>query len=319
MEKCLIFNTDKDYVRTKNFIKYTKEIFEHKVINSKSRAGKIISLFKSRGCWAYVPNLDPILAVMSKIARVNLISDILEPYPEMQAGILKRAFYSLLERISIKNSHLTIAVTKEEEENLGEKYNIKNIMTVRNFPDLDDFKPCKGKFSNFSIVYFGLYALSRDLTNATKAIKELQKKYAIDFHVIGDEKLLGQTLCRYKYHGWLNHEKSSEIIGRCHLGISPYENNEHCNLTLQNKAFQYAACNVVPLSTDLKPLKKYKKIVKLADNTAEGWKKNIEKAYFSWLRGRTRFNQREELIQRKWNAENEWQKLKHFICKFTQF
>jgi hypothetical protein len=319
--KCLIFNTEKDYVRTKNFIKYTGGLFEHEFYETKtkipflSQLNKFIKLSKlKKNNWVYVPNLDPILVLMCRILNIRAISDILEPHPEMHKGV-SRAFFSILERIAVKNSAIVLAVTREETENLKNKYKTNNLLTIRNFPDIGDFKPTRTKFKDFSIVYFGVCMPSRDLTNATKAIDNLQKEHKIKFHIIGDKKLLSQTFCKYKYHGWLDHEKSSDIIGKCYVGISPYENNGHCNLTLQNKAFQYAACNTIPLSTNLGPLQKYKEAVLTTDNSVKGWQKEIEKLYSLWEKRKLKFNQREIILKNNWAAENEWKKLGLFLIK----
>jgi hypothetical protein len=315
MERCLIFNTDKDYVRTKNFIKYTDNIFNHKIMAEKSRILKILNVFRirKRG-WVYIPNFDPILLFFCNLFGVKSISDIMEPFPEAYSGI-KGKFNGILERFAVKNSCLALTVTGEETENLMRKYKTNNLLTIRNFPDIDDFKPSKTKFKDFSIVYFGVCMPSRDLTNATKAINELQKNYKIDFHIIGDKKLISQTFCKYNYHGWLEHDKSSKIMGKCHTGISPYEYNKHCNLTLQNKAFQYAACNVIPLSTNLKPLQKYKAAIKTTENSIEEWEKAIEKLYYLWKKNKLKFNQRKIILKNKWIAENEWKKLGVFLEK----
>jgi len=310
MEKCLIFNTEKDYVRTKNFIRFTDDIFNHKIVAGKSGILKILNVFRIRKKgWAYIPNFDPLLIFFCRLFGVKTISDILEPFPEM-SSFYQKIFQRILERIAVKNSSLVLAVTEEETENLKRKYSANNIVTVRNFPDLDDFKPAKIKFKEFSIVYFGVCMPSRDLTNATKAIANLQKEHKLDFHVIGNKNLLSQTFCEYKYHGWLNHEKSANIIGKCHVGIAPYENNLHCNLTLQNKSFQYAACNTLPLSTNLKPLQKYKDIIRTTGNSIEEWQKKIEKVYYLWKKKKIKFNQRNTLIKNKWTAEDEWKNLK---------
>ena len=316
MEKCLIFNTKKDYVRTKNFIRFTDSIFNHKIVTEKSRILKILEVFRIRkDGWAYIPNFDPLLIFFCRLFGVKAIADILEPFPEMQDSSANRLFQNLFERIAVKNSSLVLTVTEEETDNLKQKYKTNNLLTIRNFPDINDFKPTKTKFKDFSIVYFGVCMPSRNLTNATKAIARLQERYKIDFQVIGDKNLLSQVFCKYKYHGWLNHEKSSKIIGKCHIGIAPYENNIHCNLTLQNKAFQYAACNTIPLSTDLRPLHKYNLIIKTADNSIEGWQKEIGRLYDLWEQNRLKFNQRKIILRNKWIAEDEWKKLEIFLKK----
>jgi len=316
MEKCLIFNTEKDYVRTKNFIRFTGGIFSHKIVTDRSRILKILNIFRIRkNGWAYITNFDPIVLLVCRLFGVKTISDILEPFPEMSDSLFQRIFQSILERVAVKNSSLVLAVTEEEAKNLKRKYNPGNILTIRNFPDINEFKPSKSKFKNFSIVYFGVCMPSRDLTNATKAISNLQKEHKINFNIIGDKKLASQTFCKCKYHGWLNHEKSSGIIGKSHIGIAPYENNAHCNLTLQNKAFQYAACNTIPLSTNLKPLQKYKEIIRTTENSVKGWQKEIENLYVLWGRNKLKFNQRKILISNDWTAEDEWEKLDSFLKK----
>ena|GEM_PF-5257939 len=314
MHKCLIFNTEKDYVRTKNFVKYTKDLFEHEFVSPKSRLHKILSL--KRNCWAYMPNFDPILLRMCNLLNVKVISDILEPHPEMHSSFILKKFYGLLEKDSVKRSNIVLTVAEEETANLKKKYNAKNIFTIRNFPELFDFKPSKRKFRRFIIIYFGVYAPSRNLKNVTKAIAKLQKEHEIDFLVIGDKRLLSQVHCNHRYFGWLNHNKASNLIGKSHIGICPYENSLHCNLTLQNKAFQYAACNTFPLSTSLKPLRNYKKLIGLVkDNSIENWYGEIKTVYFSWKNKKLKFNQREILIENKWVAKDEWSKLNEIIGK----
>ena len=68
MEKCLIFNTERDYVRTKNFIRFTDNLFNHKIVADKSKILKILKVFRIRKKgWAYIPNFDPLLIFFCRL------------------------------------------------------------------------------------------------------------------------------------------------------------------------------------------------------------------------------------------------------------
>ena len=319
MKKCTIFGSNPEYVRTANFLKYTKSVFKHVCptpfgerifgLRQLNKIRKIRTLARKNllGEYVYIQGLDPILLSMCRRYGIKVITDVLEPFPEAEG--YRRSFYlSMIEKYVVSNSDLVLTVCDEEKYNLVRKYGHKNIVTVKNFADIDVYKPTRSKFNDFSIVYFGSFRPSRSLEYVTLAIAQLQKEFNIEFHVIGPEELSSQIKCSIVYHGYLDRRSAAKIIGRCQVGIAPYVNNLHCNLTLQNKSFEYAACNTLPISTKLEPLKKYSKLIDLVQNTEESWYRKLLDSYWSWNSEKMRFNQREVLIKNKWTAKDEWDK-----------
>ena len=344
---CLVLNMDKEYVRTSNFVKFTADFFDHTFMEDCLQALEGEKTFRHRMRYlpnkniigrqilklydfyrlkkedmlvefAYIANLDPVLVKLCNINNIKIISDIMEPFPEAYSvNRIHHLYLRNIEKYVTKNSDIVLAVTEEETENLKNRYKLDNIYTIRNFPDRDVFKPTNNKkFDEFSVVYFGIFAQSRDLGLVTKAISKLQKEnYNIRFHIIGPKELLSQVHCDHIYHGWLNNETAAKIISRCHVGVAIYMNTLHGNLTLQNKSFQYAACNVIPISTELKPLYKYRDLIELVlDNDVHEWYKKIIKHYTMWKNENLVFNQREILIRNNWVAQVEWEKLRVVLC-----
>ncbi|EKQ54490.1 MAG: hypothetical protein B655_0744 [Methanobacterium sp. Maddingley MBC34] len=340
LSHCTILNLDPDYVRTRNFINNTSSFLDHEIgedllytqrkpnwffvggtfpFNQIKKAYEVHKLnqLKVLGDYVYL-GFDPITLRSIKFinGKSKIISDLLEPYPEAYGtNPIYKAYFSKVERFIVKNSQIVLSVTEEETQNLEKKYGMGNIHTIRNFPDTDVFKSSPGKFENFSIVYFGISCPSRDLHPVEEAIALLQKNYtSIDYHIIGPPELDKKSGINCIYHGWLDDEEAANIIGQCHLGIAPYNQNLHTQLTLQNKSFQYAACDVLPLSTHLKPLNKYQELIKLVEaNSSDYWYVELEKLYNSWQKGKLQFKQREILIKNGWTAQDEWKKLKFLL------
>lgn len=333
--QCLVLKMDKNYVRTNNFVKFTVDLFDHTFMEDCLQAtfSQVIHLLnrdiiglkqllkiynfyklKNEGMlkeFVYI-GFDPIVVKLCNMNNIKIIADILEPFPEaFSANLLHRLYLNYMEKYITKNSDIVLTVTEEETENLKNKYKLDNVYTIRNFPDMGVFKKTNNKYSEFSIVYFGIFGQYRDLGPVTKAISNLQKENTdVHFHIIGHKELLSQVHCDCIYHGWLNNENAVEIISRCHVGIAPYESALHTNLTLQNKSFQYAACNVIPISTDLKPLHKYRGLIELVQNNdTYEWYKKIVKYYEMWKNENLIFNQRDILIKNNWTANAEWKKL----------
>lgn len=178
-------------------------------------------------------------------------------------GFIKKG--SLFEKVSRKYEKICyktcdgITVTTEEIKNtISKTYNISKdkIKVIPNGVDIKTYKPVKEKKRR--IIYSGNIGHAQDLEKVILAVKEINKKYPIQFYLVGDgdikrdlEKFLKKEGLDniVIFTGLLPRGKIPELIAESTIGVAPLKNLDTLKYAIPTKVYEYMSCGIPFIGT----------------------------------------------------------------------
>jgi glycosyltransferase involved in cell wall biosynthesis len=245
---------------------------------------------QARADVVFVRDLPLALAALraAEAAGLPLLVDMAENHPAMWRTVNKLyprqvssrfmknpAVGRWMERQVVPRADMILCVVPEMREHLlrlGARP--ERIRVVSNTPELEQvdgpalsqndyrFPPRSGAY--LEIAYVGFVDRSRGLQNILRAMARLGEAHPVPrLHIMGagdylrelqelasDLGLSERVFC----HGWVDHEHLPSLIRRTDAGVIPHLRTEHTDTTVPNKLFDYMACGLPVLVSDLRPV-----------------------------------------------------------------
>jgi len=259
-------------------------IIIHDAGASSSRLGRILSapfrvlrkafFINADAYQIHDPELLPIAILLKLITRKPVIYDVHESYSDFilhkdylsktQRFILSNAIY-VIEKIALKVLDTGIAATEHISEQLGE------LPIIHNYPLLTEWNSIPeddSRFESRNICYIGSITEERGIKTLIEAIEDID----CTFHLAGsyepatyrDELLKLPGFSKVVEHGYVDREKSAQIMGESALGIVLLAHKPNNFYSLSTKMFEYMASGLPLMVSDL-PLN-----VKMLDTSQAG-------------------------------------------------
>jgi glycosyltransferase involved in cell wall biosynthesis len=230
---------------------------------------------------------------------------------------IRKHFAGLLETYCARRADLVTVVTEPNRRRLmGLGVAPERLIVVSNTPPLALVQPAKnldvghargpssrGSNANGKVqfVFAGLLSKVRGLDRVLYAIQQLRaKSNGLHLNIIGDgperENLL--RLCDQlalssfvTFHGWIPMPRLLQQISEYDVGIIPHLINGFTNTTIPNKLFDFMACGLPLLTTDMVPCRE------VVDSARCGWTCMDNAASFAATLGEILQLPREELVR----------------------
>ena len=229
------------------------------------------------------PFLIPLASIFKKQAKTKIIYDPAEDWGNMVKELssfhwLKNwgtLFYiKWIESIYAKSIDLVITT-----DNWLETFYSKKFKTVQlfNYPNYSLFNEHLSKCNNYSLVYHGQLIKERgvfDLIHATHILVNQFPK--IELNLIGwftknkeeiEAKQLVKSLNISKHVNFINlveHTKIPKLLSQNTIGVVPLQNIKKFQHNMPTKVFEYIACGLHVVSSNLKPTMELKNSKKWA-------------------------------------------------------
>ena len=215
-------------------------------------------------------DLDTLLAgyLAKRKTGKHLVYDFHELYTEQQHKIWKtvfwRAYYSLLERLLIKQTQLKMTVCDSLAEWVGQRYGARGIITVMNVPQACDSqriqpKQCREKI----IIYQGHYFRDRGLEQLIESARYLHEgKIVLRGDGYLEEHLRNLVLEKGVQDKvvFASPVPMTELVrtaGEADIGVAPFiPVCLNTRLCLPNKLFEYMMAGLAILGSDLPELRR---------------------------------------------------------------
>lgn len=215
--------------------------------------------------------------LLKLVKRNKLIYDAHEHYPSLISDDrlfptfskkLINTFVDFSEKSLCKLADSIITVNYSLESRFD---GIKKTTILFNVPMLDIFMSSNTKKENRRIVYAGNVNKKRGLDILLTAIPEVKNRFSdVKLLIVGkildtmefekwvysyvDEHTLTQN---FKITGWIPHEQVVEFIQKSDMGIILFQPTYYNNIIgLPNKLFEYMACGIPVIGSDLPEIRK---------------------------------------------------------------
>ncbi len=227
--------------------------------------------------------LAPIALKIGKKYNIPVIADIAEHYPAMIKELPHRygknlisrfllyrlKWFDFIEKITIVNSDFVFVVTKEQKERFVSSYGVKpdKIAVVSNTPDIkpEELTPKEKKTDEtVKIIYTGkLEAEFRGIEIMLEAAAKLAEA-PVEFIIAGygdalkvlEQKAKDLNHNNVRFTGGFDSNMLYGLIKEADIGIVPHLKSDLTDYTLPNKLFDYMACALPVISSDLEPVKR---------------------------------------------------------------
>jgi glycosyltransferase involved in cell wall biosynthesis len=226
-----------------------------------------------------------VLAV-GRLARIPVIADLAEPYPDSLRSqrqfqprslvdrVVRNPFLAdQVERLVVRGIHRALVVCPEagwrlERQGLA----VGGWTEVGNTVMLDRFVPrgqampeFDGLEGRFLLLFSGLLAGDRGLDLALQALARLRLTHPGRFVLVlvGEGPVRRQLEAQVqalgldgdvRFTGWIDHERLPDVIARASIGILPFRSCAHINSTLANKLFEYMTLGLPVIASDVPPM-----------------------------------------------------------------
>lgn len=214
-------------------------------------------------------NTLPIACRISGLNRSKLIYDTHELATREFEDSLKWKLMLLpliktIERKYIKKADLVSSVTPMITNEIKEKYNLKNVISVKNIPrlrKLDNLIQVEAKYP-LRIYHHGVYIKSRDIESFIEAVIYFKDKYELYVRLVGDTTELRKKYSNSENVFFLEPVSSNEVLRSCtsyHIGMpSVYPANKNYEYCLPNKFYEYVLAGLpVIISAENIVMKEY--------------------------------------------------------------
>jgi len=225
--------------------------------------------------------LAPLAVQIGRRAGIPVVIDMAENHPAMWRNVVLNDPWRLpslvlknprvaawMEGYAVRRADGVFVVVEEMRERLV-RLGVApgRIAVVSNTPRLRDIRRGAGSApaaGPLSLVYVGCVTLNRGLQTVIKAMAIVQRdELPLLLHIVGDGPAVpalrrlvseyGQQE-RVSFHGWVDHGRLPDLLGRAHVGVVPHLRSEHTETTIPNKLFDYMASGLPVLTADPAPL-----------------------------------------------------------------
>ena len=230
--------------------------------------------------------LAPLALALGHRARIPVIADLSEPYPDSLRSL--RAFDHLsfasrlvrnpraadfVERQVVRRTDCALVVCPEAGERLERRGLPRGRwVEVGNTPRLASFAPkgvptpeFNGFEGRFTLFFSGLLAGDRGLEVAVDALALLAarepSRYALV--IVGEGQMRAPLAAQarrlglaesVRLPGFIGHDRLPDLIARADAGLLPFHACPHINATLANKLFEYMALALPVIVSDVPPM-----------------------------------------------------------------
>ncbi len=171
-----------------------------------------------------------------------------------------------IEKKIYKGADLIISVTEEAKKIILEKVPHASVNVISNGVDTSFFSPSNenNKTEEFIVGYVGSLGIIHDLKTFIKAAKTLEVYPDIKFVIVGDGGQNNELKKLIEAHGsnnieWVGLKPYSEIpsyIRTFDIAINPMNNFKAFDSVITVKFYEYLACGVPVITSDLKSMRK---------------------------------------------------------------
>lgn len=225
------------------------------------------------------PELIPVGFLIKLFKRKKVVYDSLEDFPDfilLKAWIpkiLRKPLSFLVDKLELAAARYFDAVITADAGVAARFQHKTTTVILHNFPELKIFgevrsKPTDG--SSFDIIYPG--CLSRHLLSFMISVGSELKNLSHDFRwcVLGnisveDENWVARELTRsnlsknFVLVDRVDHTKVPEYIAQSKIGIAPLPAEKKFFKNIPQKVFEYMACGIPAVTSDLPPIRKFVK------------------------------------------------------------
>jgi colanic acid biosynthesis glycosyl transferase WcaI len=202
---------------------------------------------------------------IKKIARKKWFFDVRDLWIDASVSLKFVKKNSFFEKISRKFEHMCfficdgITVTTEQIKNILREtsdVSVDKIKVISNGVDTKLFTPLKIKKNR--IIYSGLLGPAQQFEKFFLAIKELHKKFPIEFYIVGDGDIKKDLEALVKkeglegiviFKGRLPREKIPGLIAESLIGVAPLKDLESLRYAIPTKIYEYMACGIPFIAT----------------------------------------------------------------------
>ena len=286
------------------------------------------------------PELLPLALALKVIFKKCIVYDAYEDFPSMTLN--KRSLPRVLRPLAAT----AIAVLERLATNSFDGVMTADPLTLRrfahsgksrklvffNFPNLDLFPPPRAEAKNFDVVYRG--GLSERagtlvLLEAMRLLADLRKPSSLLLIGYFDDAIFECELrkrirdlglsANVELRGRMEHEDMAEALSEARIGVSPLQDIPKFRLNIPVKIFEYWACGLPVVASDLPPMRPFFRSVNGGFLCRPGDPAELAQS-IHWLldhpHAATRMGQlgRSAIVQR-FNNQNEVHKLREFFMR----
>lgn len=230
--------------------------------------------------------LAPLALALGQRARIPVIADLAEPYPDSLRSRLEFERLSFLSRLA-RNPRAADFIERQVVRRIdralvvcpeaGQRLELRGLprgrwVEVGNTPRLASFAPKGGptpEFDGFAgrctLFFSGLLAGDRGLEVAIDALALLAarepQRYALV--IVGEGPMRAPLAAQarrlglsdsVRLPGFIGHDRLPDLIVRADIGLLPFHACPHINATLANKLFEYMALALPVIVSDVPPM-----------------------------------------------------------------
>lgn len=241
--------------------------------------------------WRYRPDLvlardlpiAPLGILVASLARVPVVADLAEPYPDslrtnlqlanpskLDYLIRNPALADLVERFVVRRIACAVVVCPEagwrlERQGLPREawVEIRNTAILSRFVPAGEMPDAVRGFEGRTLVLFsGLISHDRGVEVAIDAIAKLRVKHPGKFGllVVGEGPMRAELAERIRkldldqdvrLAGWMDYAKLPDVVLHAQIGILPFHDCDHIRASLANKLFEYMALGLPIIASDI--------------------------------------------------------------------
>ncbi len=227
--------------------------------------------------------LAPLALKIGKKHKIPVVADIAEHYPAMIKELPERygknpisrfllyklKWFDFIEKITVKNSDFVFVVVQEQKERFVRSYGVNpdKIGVVSNTPCIQPEEPIskeKKLDDTLKIIYTcKLEAKFRGIETVIETAANLTDA-PVEFIIAGDgearqeleQKSRDLGLDNVRFLGDIEHGRLYDLIREADIGVIAHLKSDLTDYTLPNKLFDYMACALPVISTDINPVKR---------------------------------------------------------------
>ncbi len=223
------------------------------------------------------PQLLPLALALKLLFRRRVIYDAYEDFPSMAAN--KRAIPRFLRPLAAKlvAAIESLAARAFDGVMTADPFTLRRLARIGtsrklvfyNFPNLDFFPPPRPCTKRFDVVYRGGISERAGTYDLLDAMKILAAPRPVSLLLLGyfdhaaDEaairariRLLGLD-SSVEIHGRIDHEDMAGALSEARVGVCPLHAEPKFLLNIPVKVFEYWACGLPVVSTDLPPIRPF--------------------------------------------------------------
>ena len=234
--------------------------------------------------WTRDLPLMPFAIVAGRLLRRPVCFDMRENFPAAYVarrgsiGVGERIIHAVLkavERVCIRLSdHVFVVVEEQKERLVAMGVAAERVSVNMTTPDSDFLASCPAPITGgpgISAVYAGHFFAFRGLGMVLEAVAEARRRGArVHLTIAGgggrgdDERrdeLLDQTRAlgiedAVNVAGWIDPRNLPAFLAEFDVGLITNELSEHTETTIPGKLFEYMACGLMVISSDLAPVRR---------------------------------------------------------------